>query len=39
MREIASLGAPEGLTDDELEDLEEARPGTLPWERPVAGRP
>jgi len=37
--EIASLGAPEGLTDDELDDLEDARPGTLPWERPMAGRP
>ena len=37
--EIASLGAPEGLTDDELEDLEQARHGTLPWERPMSGRP
>ena len=32
--EVASLGSAEGLTAEELEDLEEARPGTLPWERP-----
>lgn len=36
--EIATLGSPEGLTDQELEDLEEARPGTLPWERSVTER-
>lgn len=37
--EIAALGSTEGLTPQELEDLEEARPGTLPWERPTATRP
>jgi excisionase family DNA binding protein len=34
--EVAGLGATEGLTAQELEDLEEARPGTLPWERAAA---
>jgi excisionase family DNA binding protein len=36
--EVAALGAPEGLTAQELEDLEETRPGTLPWERASAER-
>jgi excisionase family DNA binding protein len=37
--ETAALGPTEGLTAEELEDLEEARPGTLPWERGSAERP
>jgi excisionase family DNA binding protein len=37
--EIAALGATEGLTRQELDDLEESRPGTVPWERPTAARP
>jgi hypothetical protein len=35
--EIATLGPHEGLSDEELEDLREARPGTLPWERRASG--
>jgi len=31
--EVAALGSTEGLTAEELEDLEEARPGILPWEQ------
>jgi excisionase family DNA binding protein len=34
--EIATLVSPDGLSDEELEDLEEARPGILPWERHAA---
>lgn len=26
------MGTPEGLTPEQLDDLEEARPGRLPWE-------
>jgi len=37
--EAAALGAPGGLTEEELEDIEEARPGTLPWERLTSGQP
>jgi excisionase family DNA binding protein len=33
--EAAALGSTEGLTTEQLEDLEEARPGTPPWERPA----
>ncbi len=36
--EVAALGSTEGLTAEELEDLEDARPGTLPWERASAER-
>ncbi|HZS86484.1 MAG TPA: helix-turn-helix domain-containing protein [Chloroflexota bacterium] len=31
--ESALLGREEGMTPDELRDLEEGRPGTLPWQR------
>ena len=31
--EVAALGAASAMTDDELQDLDDARPGTLPWER------
>lgn len=31
--ESAILGREEGLTPEELQDLEEGRPGTLPWKR------
>lgn len=37
--EIAALGPAEGLAAEELENLEEARPGTLPWECASAERP
>jgi len=37
--EIAALGSTEGLTAEELEDLEEARPGALPWERASTAQP
>ena len=37
--QVAALGSTEGLTTEELEDLEEARPGTLPWERPSTAQP
>jgi hypothetical protein len=30
--EIADLGAPEGLSEEELEELEAGRPGRLPWQ-------
>ncbi len=36
---IAARGATEGLSTQELEDLEDACPGTLPWERPTAALP
>lgn len=31
--EVAALGATSAMTDDELQDLDDARPGTLPWEQ------
>src|SRR5579862_1255444 len=31
--ETSNLGSTDGLTAQELDDLEEARPGILPWER------
>jgi excisionase family DNA binding protein len=34
--EIDALGTTEGLSAEELEDLEAARPGTLPWQSVVA---
>jgi hypothetical protein len=30
--QAAALGTPDGLTPEQLDDLEEARPGRLPWE-------
>ncbi len=36
--EVDALGSTKGLTAQELEDLEEARPGTLPWQRISAER-
>jgi len=36
--QIATLGSAEGLTAQELEDLDESRPGTLPWERSVVAQ-
>ena len=32
-QESWDLGRDEGLTPDELQDLDEGRPGTLPWKR------
>jgi excisionase family DNA binding protein len=37
--ETAALGGPEGLSAQELDDLEVARPGCVPWERGVADQP
>jgi excisionase family DNA binding protein len=31
--ELSTLGSSVGLSDEEFEDLEEARPGALPWAR------
>jgi len=29
----AAFGVPEGLSDEEMEQLSAARPGRLPWQR------
>ncbi|HET8627180.1 MAG TPA: helix-turn-helix domain-containing protein [Thermomicrobiales bacterium] len=34
---IADLGSDEGMSPEELEDLEASRPGRLPWERETRG--
>ncbi|HEX5505671.1 MAG TPA: helix-turn-helix domain-containing protein [Thermomicrobiales bacterium] len=34
---IADLGSDEGMSQEELEDLEASRPGRLPWEREARG--
>jgi excisionase family DNA binding protein len=37
--ETAALGGPEGLSAQELDDLEAARPGCVPWECGAADQP
>ena len=37
--EIDELGAPDGLSDAELDDLETGRPGRLPWATPGVAEP
>jgi hypothetical protein len=34
-----ALGGAQGLTEEQLEDLEDTRPGRLPWETPERGDP